>query len=72
LSTLQSKTGSWDGEARYRLLVDLIPDVLWVFDVETRKFTYVSPSVEQLLGYTVEEALARSMDDARPPTRRSH
>jgi two-component system, cell cycle sensor histidine kinase and response regulator CckA len=63
LSTLQSKTGSWDGEARYRLLVDLIPDVLWVLDLETRKFTYVSPSVEQLLGYTVEEALARSMDD---------
>jgi two-component system, cell cycle sensor histidine kinase and response regulator CckA len=63
LSTLQPKTGSWDGEARYRLLVDLIPDVLWVLDLETRKFTYVSPSVEQLLGYTVEEALARSMDD---------
>jgi two-component system cell cycle sensor histidine kinase/response regulator CckA len=63
LSTLQSKTGSWDGEARYRLLVDLIPDVVWVLDLETRKFTYVSPSVEQLLGYTVEEALSRSMDD---------
>ncbi|MGZ6972020.1 MAG: PAS domain S-box protein, partial [Thermoanaerobaculia bacterium] len=63
MSTLQSKTGSWNGAARYRLLVDLIPDVLWVLDLETRRFTYFSPSIEQLLGYTVEEALTLTVED---------
>src|SRR5450759_1508356 len=63
LSTLKNRSGSWDGEERFRLLFDLIPDVLWALDLETRKFTYFSPSVEQLLDYTVEEGRAVTLDD---------
>ena len=63
MSTLKNRSGSWDGEERFRLLFDLIPDVLWALDLETRKFTYFSPSVEQLLGYTVEEGQAVTLDD---------
>jgi diguanylate cyclase (GGDEF)-like protein/PAS domain S-box-containing protein len=32
-------------------------DVIWVLDASVMRFLYVSPSVEQLLGYTAEEML---------------
>ena len=43
-------------EAQYRLLADNVSDVIWTLDLKQR-FTYVSPSVQKLLGYTPEEAL---------------
>ena len=46
-----------DSERRYRLLAENLSDVVWVIDMDLR-FTYVSPSVERLLGYSVEEAVA--------------
>ena len=39
-------------EQQYRLLADNISDVIWVIDVATLKFSYVSPSVERLHGFT--------------------
>ena len=41
------------------LLADNVSDVIWVLDLETMRFLYVSPSVERLRGYTPEEALAQ-------------
>ena len=41
------------GEEQYRLLADNSRDVIWTMDLEGR-FTYVSPSIERLLGYTAE------------------
>jgi PAS domain S-box-containing protein len=49
--------------ARYQLIATNIEDVIWVLDVETKKFTYISPSVEKLRGYTVEEVLNQTMDE---------
>jgi len=46
-----------DSERRYRLLAENLSDVVWVVGTDL-KFTYVSPSVERLLGYSVEEAVA--------------
>jgi len=54
-------------EARYRLLADNIADVLWVLNIETGKWTYMSPSVERLRGYTTEEVLAQSVEDVMTP-----
>ena len=45
-------------EARYSLLANHAADVIWTMDLEGR-FTYISPSVEALFGYTVEEVMAR-------------
>jgi PAS domain S-box-containing protein len=42
-------------EARYHLLADNTTDVIWTLNFDGN-FTYVSPSVFQLMGYTPEEA----------------
>lgn len=49
-------------EKRYRLLAEHSHDVIWSYDLGTQKLTYVSPSVERIFGYTVEEALAMPME----------
>ncbi|MCK5266109.1 MAG: PAS domain S-box protein, partial [Candidatus Thorarchaeota archaeon] len=51
-----------ESEKRYRLLADNVTDVLWIVDMNLR-FTYVSPSVKQVFGYTAEEAIAMSLED---------
>jgi len=54
-------------EAQYRHLTETIRDVIWTLDVETLRFTYVSPSVAHLRGYTPEEIMAEPMDAALTP-----
>lgn len=43
-------------ESRYRLLADNISDMIWSLDLHFKPL-YVSPSVYEMYGYTVEEAL---------------
>jgi PAS domain S-box-containing protein len=45
-----------ESESRYRLLADNSTDVIWTLDINGA-FTYVSPSVFQLRGYTSEEVM---------------
>ncbi|MEI7848448.1 MAG: response regulator [Chloroflexota bacterium] len=54
-------------EAKYRLLANNISDVIWTLDLETRRFTYISPSVQQLRGFSVEEVLAQDLSLAFTP-----
>jgi PAS domain S-box-containing protein len=54
-------------ETRYRLIADNTADVIWILDVGTMRFTYVSPSVERLRGYAPQEVLAQSLDEAMTP-----
>jgi PAS domain S-box-containing protein len=44
-----------ESEERYRLVAENVSDVIWIRDMEL-KCTYVSPSIERLTGYSVEEA----------------
>ena len=44
-------------EMRYRLLAENIEDVIWTLD-DNLNFTYASPSVESLLGFTPAELMA--------------
>ncbi|MEW6079662.1 MAG: PAS domain S-box protein [Thermodesulfobacteriota bacterium] len=44
-----------DREARYRLLTENATDIIWTADMKMR-LTYISPSVERVLGYSPEEA----------------
>ena len=43
-------------EARYRMLANNASDVIWTMDL-TGTFTYLSPSVQRLRGYTAEESM---------------
>lgn len=54
-------------EEKYRLLTEFTSDVIWVLNITTGKFTYISPSVFYLRGITSEEALAESLNDALSP-----
>ncbi|WP_303870190.1 diguanylate cyclase [Acetobacterium wieringae] len=53
-------------EERHRLLADNAADVIWTMDL-TGRFTYISPSVEKLRGYTVEEVMAQSQEEVLCP-----
>ncbi|MFP3870482.1 MAG: PAS domain S-box protein [Syntrophobacteria bacterium] len=55
-----------ESESRYRFLAENITDVIWTMDMDLR-FTYESPSVMQLRGYTVEEAMAQGPEDILTP-----
>ncbi|MBA3045821.1 MAG: PAS domain S-box protein [Candidatus Thermoplasmatota archaeon] len=51
-----------ESERKYRLLSDNSTDVIWILDFNTQKFTFYSPSVQKLRGYTPEEAMAIPLD----------
>ena len=53
-------------EEKQRLLADNASDVIWLMDREAR-FTYISPSVEKLRGYTAEEAMRQTLDESLTP-----
>ncbi len=54
-------------EHQYRVLTETMKDVVWVLDVESGMFRYVSPSVYALRDYTPEEIMAVPVDHATPP-----
>jgi PAS domain S-box-containing protein len=41
-------------EERYRLISENTADVIWLLDVAAGRFTYVSPSVQRVFGYSPE------------------
>ncbi len=49
-----------EAEARYRFIIQNISDVIWILNLNSGKFTYISPSIFQLRGMTVDEALNES------------
>ena len=53
-------------QERYRLISENAADVIWMWDLEEGRCVYVSPSVEQLRGFSPEEILAQPMDRAMP------
>jgi PAS domain S-box-containing protein len=56
-------------ETRYRTLVETAREIIWTVDMKGR-YTYVNPSVTQVLGYTPEEALLLDPLEARTPALR--
>lgn len=50
-------------EEKYRLLAEGTLDVIWVYNLMQSKFTYMSPSIRQLTGYTEEEAMKLNVED---------
>ncbi|MBN2540764.1 MAG: PAS domain-containing protein [Bacilli bacterium] len=51
-------------EQRYRLLAENITDVIWQFNLTKDKYEYVSPSIKEMRGLTVKEAMAEKLQDS--------
>lgn len=62
----RSQEELWQSERRYRLLAENMADVVWILDSNTMHFLYVSPSVERMRGYTVQEVLEQTLDQIVP------
>ena len=54
-------------EEKYRLITENASDVIWILNLNQMRFTYISPSVIHLRGYTVEEAMNQSIDESLTP-----
>ncbi|MFZ4549799.1 MAG: PAS domain S-box protein, partial [Bacteroidales bacterium] len=56
-----------ESEEKYRLLTEFTADVVWVLNLASGKFSYISPSVFQLRGFTAEEAMLETLESALTP-----
>jgi PAS domain S-box-containing protein len=66
--TIQQRTNELAiSEEKYRLLANNIDDVIWKLNIETLRFTYISPSILKLRGYTVKEAMNQTLDQILDP-----
>ncbi|WP_244241565.1 sensor histidine kinase [Leptospira jelokensis] len=49
--------GQIQDEEKYKSLAENSTDIIWVWNFDLEKFTYVSPSIAQVTGFTIEEAI---------------
>ncbi|MBN1547802.1 MAG: PAS domain S-box protein, partial [Syntrophaceae bacterium] len=55
-----------ESENKYRLIADNMTDTIAIMDMNLR-FTYLSPSIVRMRGYTVDEALAQTFEQVMTP-----
>ena len=63
---LRARQNLRESKKRYRLLAENLTDVIWVLDMRL-KHVYVSPSVENLRGFTPEEAMKQPLEEVLTP-----
>ncbi|MCK5537932.1 MAG: PAS domain S-box protein [Bacteroidales bacterium] len=56
-----------ESEKKYQVLIENINDVIWVFNATQNKYTYMSPSVFRMGGYTPEEVEKHGIDELFTP-----
>jgi len=62
----QAQVALQQSEAKYRLLADNAADVIWTMDAAHR-LTYVSPAVERLVGFSLEEYVQMPLAERYTP-----
>jgi PAS domain S-box-containing protein len=53
-----------ESEARFRAVLDNSLDVIYRLNLQTGRYDYISPSVEKISGYTVDELMAQDGETA--------
>ena len=73
IATLENITAAKEAQAalaaseqRYRLVTENALDETWTMDLEGR-FTYISPSVERMRGFTQAEAMVQTLEEVLVP-----
>lgn len=51
-------------EQRYRLLAENVTDTIWTMSLDPLQFTYISPSVQRMTGFMVQEAMAMPLEQS--------
>ncbi len=51
-------------EEKYRFITENTSDVIWILNLEKLNFTYISPAIYNLRGFTPEEAMAQSVEES--------
>lgn len=54
-------------EEKFRFITENASDVIWIFNATLNRFTYFSPSVFNLRGFTVEESLTQTVRQLLTP-----
>ncbi len=54
-------------EEKYRFLTEAMTDIVWMANIDDLRTTYVSPSIENLLGFTPEERKRQSVEEQLTP-----
>lgn len=54
-------------DERYRILTENMQDVIWTLDLRALKFSWISPSVEKLRGFTPDEIVRMRIEDSFTP-----
>jgi len=68
LETAQSerRRAFQEDEERYHLIAENVTDIIWTLDIDMRP-TYVSPSIERVLGYRIEELIGQPIEKFTTP-----
>lgn len=53
-----------ESEEKYRLITENVSDVIAILNITQEKTTFVSPSIYQQRGYTIEEALQQTLESS--------
>jgi len=52
-----------ESEEKYRLITEHASDTIWVYNYDKGRFTFVSPSIYNLTGFSVEQVMQNSLED---------
>lgn len=54
-------------QERYRLIAENTSDTIWLYDLAAERYTYCSPAVLRLRGYTAEEVQTQKLTESMTP-----